>query len=392
MNRTTAYSLAAIAACAPVTAFALGLRIPDQDPHAIARGNAFVATADNPSAVFYNPAGITQGEGHQASAGLFTVTMNSQRTAPNGAKIDTEDAVHAVPEFYYTYSTTNFPVAAGLGVYMPYGLGMEWPQNSTFSMLTTKGELEYLTINPVVAWRICPQLSIAAGPTVNIGDTTLESRAYRFSGDDVTPGFNAGIRWQPHEKHSVGLTYRSATTLDFTGDYQRRLPSYLVSPDAHAEIDFPQQIVAGYSFRPTPNWNIEFDIDWTDWDALNTVQLLTSSGGLIQPMAFNYTSSFMYEWGVTRYFSEGWSVSGGYMFSENSVPTEYWSPAVPDSDRHIFSVGVGKTYRRFQFDAAYQFAYGPDRDIVGRNTPLYQIDGEYRFLSHAIALSVRYNF
>ena len=48
-------------ACAlPVTGFALGIRIADQDARATARGNAFTATADNPSAIYYNPAGITQ--------------------------------------------------------------------------------------------------------------------------------------------------------------------------------------------------------------------------------------------------------------------------------------------------------------------------------------------
>ena len=48
---------------------ALGLRIPNQDASAIARGNAFVATADNPSAIYYNPAGITQLEGQHIQAG-----------------------------------------------------------------------------------------------------------------------------------------------------------------------------------------------------------------------------------------------------------------------------------------------------------------------------------
>ena len=43
----------------PAVARADGFRLPNQDPEAIARGNAFTATADNPSAIYYNPAGIT---------------------------------------------------------------------------------------------------------------------------------------------------------------------------------------------------------------------------------------------------------------------------------------------------------------------------------------------
>src|SRR5687768_12191734 len=53
---------AAVALCCtlPASSFALGIRIADQDARATARGNAFTATADNPSAIYYNPAGITQ--------------------------------------------------------------------------------------------------------------------------------------------------------------------------------------------------------------------------------------------------------------------------------------------------------------------------------------------
>src|SRR5688572_10034114 len=43
----------------PTVSLALGIRIADQDARATARGNAFAATADNPSAIYYNPAGIT---------------------------------------------------------------------------------------------------------------------------------------------------------------------------------------------------------------------------------------------------------------------------------------------------------------------------------------------
>jgi long-chain fatty acid transport protein len=49
--------------CSSTIAFADGFRLPDQDAFATARGEAFAATADNASAIYYNPAGITQLEG-----------------------------------------------------------------------------------------------------------------------------------------------------------------------------------------------------------------------------------------------------------------------------------------------------------------------------------------
>src|SRR5512141_2677713 len=61
---------------------AVGFRLPNQDPEAIARGNAFVATADNPSAIYYNPAGITQLEGNNLRAGIYFVSAGIDYTSP----------------------------------------------------------------------------------------------------------------------------------------------------------------------------------------------------------------------------------------------------------------------------------------------------------------------
>src|SRR3990170_4038794 len=67
---------ASLLAIWPVCSYGLGFRIPNQDAEAIARGNAFVATADNPAAIYYNPAGITQLEGHTAQFGIHSLSAN----------------------------------------------------------------------------------------------------------------------------------------------------------------------------------------------------------------------------------------------------------------------------------------------------------------------------
>ena len=35
-------------------------------------------------------------------------------------------------------------------------------------------------------------------------------------------------------------------------------------------MDYPQYIDVGVSYRPNEKWNFEFNLDWTDWDAINT--------------------------------------------------------------------------------------------------------------------------
>src|SRR5205085_7298167 len=75
-DRSWRILLPALFALLPLAAFGLGSRIPNQDAAAIARGNAFVATADNPTAMYYNPAGISQLDGQNFQVGsLFYLNI-----------------------------------------------------------------------------------------------------------------------------------------------------------------------------------------------------------------------------------------------------------------------------------------------------------------------------
>lgn len=395
-------------ALSPSLAFGLGIRIADQGSLATARGDAFAATADDPSAIYYNPAGITQLRGTQALLGAYAISLEAtvDPAAPAADDLDTKFEYQAAPHAYFTFTPDNARVSMGLGVYAPFGFGLEYPDDAPFRTLAKKGRIQFVTVNPVLAWKITDTLSVAAGATINYARTKLAQGIvipgdeFMFEGEGVGYGFNAGVLWQPHEQHSFGLTYRSATNIDFSGHSRVRIPAFSVptpfgpfpvpavntEEDASLEFHFPQVIVVGYSFRPTPDWNFEFNLDWTDWDSLNTLSLNQGSGDIAIP--FNWESSFFYEFGVTRKFGRGFTLSAGYIYSENSIPNESFNPLVPDSNRHILSAGVGQRGDRLSWDLAYQYAYGPRRHIENGTLA----DGTYRFESHAVTFTLGYSF
>ena len=51
--------------------WALGFRNPDQGARATGQGEAFVAQADDASAIYYNPAGLTQQKGTELTSGSY---------------------------------------------------------------------------------------------------------------------------------------------------------------------------------------------------------------------------------------------------------------------------------------------------------------------------------
>ena len=107
----------------------------------------------------------------------------------------------------------------------------------------------------------------------------------------------------------------------------------------------------------------------------------------------------MYEFGVTRYFDNGWHASAGIVYNENSVPNNYYTPLAADMDRYFFSTGAGYKGKHFNFDIAYQLGYGPTHTVTGSqpsSIPAVSTgqtaNGNYDFFSQAVIVSVGWRF
>jgi long-chain fatty acid transport protein len=398
-----------------------GFRLASQDAFATARGEAFVATADNASAVYYNPAGITQLEGVNLRGGVYGIYLDPTFSPPSsaansGTTYHIERQWAAVPQFFSTYTPEDLAASFGLGVYSPYGGNMDWPQNTGFRSVATGASLTYVTINPVVALKLAPSVSIAGGVMANYANLEMEQglrpsaspliNFFRFNGDGWSAGYNLGLLWQPHQKLSLGVTYRSSATVRLDG--QTEVEQQPVIKDtqrpAHAGFEFPLTAVFGISYRPTPKWNVEFDADYTDWSSFGTTTIYQTPPvprGVQTNIlvTLDWQPSWMYEFGVTRYFDKGWHASAGYVYSESAVPNAYYTPLAADLDRHFFSVGAGRKGRHLDFDITYQFGYGPAQTVTGSSPSsspaLYsgqRADGTYNFISHAVFLTVGLHF
>jgi long-chain fatty acid transport protein len=412
--RTRAGSLAALAALAVTPALGNGFRVSSQDAFASGRGEAFAATADNPSAIYYNPAGIGQLKGHDLRGGVYGLYLDVQHQPTGGGNSskNSED-LQAIPQLYYTYGPEKLPLTFGLGLYSPYGLSSEWPQDSGFRTVATQGKLTYMTINPVVSFKLRENLFIGGGPTINFANLDLQqgltpipnNDLFKFKGDGSAVGFNLGLLWQPHQKVSLGLNYRSASQMDFDGTTTTAVyspvlgvmpvipPSFSLQQNASTKMSFPQNVVCGVSYRPTPDWNFEFNADYTDWNTMN--QLTVNQATPVPPIPLYWQSSWYYEAGVTRKLGQQWRVSAGYIYNQNSVPDAYYSPLVSDLNRQFVTAGVGYSGKHFNADLAYQFGFSAGRTVAGSwagTSNQGMADGHYKFRSQALLLSLGWKF
>jgi long-chain fatty acid transport protein len=387
---------AVLLALTPSAAFADGSRLPNQDALAVARGYAFVATASDPSAVYYNPSGLATQPGSEIG-GMYVIAPTDSYQGPQGT-VDEKGGTFVLPHFFASVPVDG--CALGLGAYAPYGLQTDWPDDSGFRNLATSNKLSFTTGALSLARAITPTLSVGASFEVDhldvklaqgIGFTPGDLLSYHGSG--TSESWNAGLMWSPSPEHHFGVMYESRVNFHLNGTLTES-PYGVSEPGAGSWI-FPDHLSFGYSFRPTPDWNLEVDGDWTHWSLLKAVTVSAATGPITLP--FYWTDSWYYNFGATRTWTTPngvFSASAGYSYSQNSIPDASFSPALPDMSRNLLAVGGGYRWARWEFNIALERGLPASRTVSGAYpTPSGQsANGIYHTSFNALDVTEQYSW
>lgn len=382
---------------APALAPAAGYYLPNQDAFATARGNAFLATADSAAAVFYNPAGLTQLISPEVQVGAYTINLGNQiQTATGRYKAKSE--IQSVPHLYFGQPLSD-RLAWGFGLNCPYGLGNDWGEDSPFRSVVTEARLAYFSATLALAYEVTDTLSIGASVSGNYADLLLEQGLtpfsdvgfLRFTGDGTALSAMISARWQPSERHAFGLVIASDSSMHLDG----RVDSDFLG-DSTAEMEFatPFRIAAGYSYRPAPGWNLEANVEWLDWDSINSFTLdARALPGGTTAVPFNWQSMFIYELGISYTTLNGYRFALGYDYNSNAQPNADYNPAVSDGNFQYINLGVGRKMEKFDWFLTYQFGFANHEVKGSQVSPAGQsADGKYEGRHHAVVLSCAYRF
>lgn len=378
-----------------------GFYLPNQGVEATARGNAWVATADSPSAVHYNPAGLSQIRKPSVEVGVYAIqTKYTLESEISGETYKTNADPEFVPHLYYAHPLKE-GLVLGVGISSPFGLSTDWGSNTPFRNLSTEASLKYLRLSGVLSMEVLQGLSVGGGLAVDYADATFErgipnlqfpDDRLRFEGHGTALTWLLGVRWQPHEQHAFGLVYRSAANFELDGDLSGS-PAGIGLPAGSARSDFytPATAVFGYSFRPNDRLNLEVNVEWVDWDGLNTLRLHGSNIGDPIEMPFLYESSWIYMIGGSYDFDDQWRFSTGYVYNENAVSDSVYNPAVPDSNLQSVNLGLSCLRGSLTLRGTYQFAWS-DHKVNSSTVPNVLGNGDYSSRHHAVMLGVQWDF
>lgn len=412
--------LACILACSQ-SVLGAGFALYETGARANSLGSAMVGRADDPSAIFFNPAGITQLPGLQVMSGaIFIVpsTTVTTRDPLTGREVSnsTDGHVWFPPHLYATYQINNH-LWFGFGVFSPFGLGTEFDGDWPGRFNSYKVVIQTLNVNPNIAWKINDEWSVAAGFNAMWFDLELRTKIdptggnfpinpfnvdQRLIGDSWGFGGNVAVRYQPLDWLAFGASYRSRMkqTVEGRADFSRGV--FAGSPlfrdtDATGSIVLPDEVFLGVTFYPSKSWNVEVGAIWTNWSTFDELTIHYKT-----PIAPGVDSATrIKDWhdvwrihGGLEYKACDWlDLRTGYEYDMEPIPEKHADYLVPANDRHLFAFGPGFHWGPWNVDLSYMYLLITDREIDARRVPDGVLESKFHDGdAHLFGLSITRKF
>jgi long-chain fatty acid transport protein len=404
--------------CSAHWCYGAGFALYEAGARGNALGGAMVGRADDPSALFFNPAGITQLPGVQTLAGATAIMPSTDVTIQSALGSTTTSSVNNTwvpPHVYLTYQATN-SVWLGLAVFSPFGLGTEFNENWPGRYNSYKAVIQTMNINPNIAFKVNDQISVAAGLDFMYFDLTLKNKIYlpgysdvdsSLKGDSVGVGMNFAIHYKPSDWMKLGLAYRSQVAQNVSGDAKfakqndvanSPYNSYFTNTKANGYITLPDELFFGTAFYPIKKLSVEVGGIWTHWGTYNALTVEYAN-----PVAGQTTVSKDKSWhdvwrlflGIEHNTTDWMDLRAGFVWDQEPSDNGHVDYLVPANDRYLFSFGPGFHWRNWTFDISYTYLYIVPRDhvqVLNGNTKQYLDSSFSNGYANMIGCSLGYKF
>ena len=428
----------------PQLGHAQGVRFQPQGATAAGQGNAFSAQADDPSAIHYNPAGLSQVNGVQVLTGTTLVGGSVKFTSPTGidSRGDFGGSI-ANPPPSYSYVSANLGsfgwnnlsnVTVGIGLTSPFGLNIRYPMDGPFNSAVTSAALPLIDIKPTVAYKINDQLAIGVGADIYtfasfLGQGHVEQKqfiggtSFELNGKGTGAGANFSLLYTPLRNSdgkpiaSIGLVYRTQAVVPLSGSL---LVNGAKVADASTNLVLPEIYTGAIAIWPVrtseQEWKLELDVEYVGWKSNRNLDVHLSSGGVIpQPQQWKTVPVVAigteYKW-LNPAWLPYWDVAvrSGYTRTENPVPDQTFNPATASLSANTLSLGAGflcKGPARFLglvpcggasalwpkaigLDAAFQEWFYEPRTVAENLNPT--VNGTYHAYVHVGTVSLKFMF
>ena len=406
MKRALAFWAAALLSSGTLIgdAGAAGLGRPNiVGARAIGMGGAFTAIADDPTAVWHNPAGTAiYGENVGYLGGELLIADRAY----------TPDAQSPLGQAGITGKITEkiaplvIPV---IGASTRFGLGRSKPTRFAFSILAydayggsisfnaadisskttidpttmmpkvlgiSATQISDLEVTPTLAYQVSDVFSVGAGLRIGINSfsvTDTES-AYTtsLSGSGVGVGGIMGIMLRPHRLVQIGAVYRTPLSVSISGSGPLAVGTAMpTSKDFGLNITWPQSAGLGVTVYPLRRLLASVQADWTGWSSVQ--QLAIDIGGLIVPKEMRYMDTYTVHLGVQGVITRFLVARLGWAYDSNAIPDRTSRRENQDGPKDTVAAGLGVHFWKIFLDGAFEVLLPSAGRVI--STPLPNAGG-----------------
>lgn len=227
----------------------------------------------------------------------------------------------------------------------------------------------------------------------------------------LSPTYNLGFLWEPNDRFAWGMVYQSQAKMHLKGKYEITygqgvqdvfggigqsptgqillailgLPSYIPPKESgmiSMDLTYPAHFQTGIKYKVLPNWQINFDIGWTDyaqWDAFNMnfdrspsvmrLARLLAPGNTLTSLHFPLGFQSPWSWSIGSEYSwnERLKLRAGYEPRNSAIPKDKRFSMVPINDAELFGAGIGYQYDK-DTDIDLTAMYLHSKDTIPANT------------------------
>lgn len=400
-----------------------GYMVPHQTARGLGLANAVTAGVNDPSAVYHNPAALSEVDGNMVlGSGTYLSVINSVENSGRTARNKHDD--NWLAALFGNYHIPGSDLTFGIGTYTPFGLATTYEQEFT-RFASERAELRTIYVTPAVSWHPSSYFSLGAGLSF-IHASGLFSRGLCF---DPGPGcpvegrlrvtdtanaftYNLGILVKPLQEIKIGISYRARADIRFdSADVKFNGPITPTKTRAVVRpLPLPPVLNLGLFWQITPPWGIEVVYEYARWkefkrfaasfSPIPTLFGVVPLSGFSLPQDWKNTSTIRL--GSFYKVSQDWELRGGMGLEETPIPSHTLNPSIPGSDILTLNTGIGYKWRQFSFDVGYMAAFYKNRTVInneleGVNATGIPFSGapgsdKYRTFNHQVTASFGYRF
>lgn len=403
-------------------------------------GTALKLGAEN---MIFNPAGLGFSDKTIDITGTVTGIKAIASAEYEGTKYETQNGLSTPLAFNASFKIYD-NLQAGISFYTPYGSSINWTNNWPGSMLSQKVKLQVYTVQPTVAWRITPKLSVGLGMMIAWGKVDLDKalisgdsfdKAIAAMGLPINPlghtaaasvnltgtsvvalGANIGAMYDITDKWTVGVNFRTKMGMKVNAgtaaiSYANRAIEEFLENTAHlgllnesnfsAEMPCPYILNIGASYKPVSKLTIAFDAQFTGWKTYRQldIEFPEPLQGYNQNIPKNYSNAWCFHLGAEYALTDRFDIRAGLMVDTTPVNKEHYNPETPGMTKIEPTVGFSfHPIDRLSIDVAFMYIAGLGennascsyKDLLLNTERTFTAD--YNVRAFAPAIGVSYSF